>query len=141
MAWNFFYGLEYLLGPEEQLWFDGWSKNRKNWWQKNISEDSQTFQLWGWHQPQVIPKSSRQEVFLRKGVLKICSKFTGEHPCRSVISIKLLCNFMEITLRHGCSVVNWLHIFWEHLFLKTPLDGCFWIKLLSCSDSRNDLWS
>ena len=31
----------------------------------------------------------RPEVFLIKGVLKICSKFTGEHPCRSVISIKL----------------------------------------------------
>ena len=25
-----------------------------------------------------------------EGVLKICSKFTGEHPCRSAISIKLL---------------------------------------------------
>ena len=30
-------------------------------------------------------RSSRPEVFLRKGVLKICSKFTGEHPCRRVI--------------------------------------------------------
>ena len=29
----------------------------------------------------VIVKSSRPEVFLRKGVLEICSKFTGEHPC------------------------------------------------------------
>ena len=28
-------------------------------------------------------------MFLGKGVLKICSKFTGEHPCRSMISIKL----------------------------------------------------
>ena len=35
--------------------------------------------------------SSRPEVFLTKGVLKICIKFTGEHPCRSVTSIKLLC--------------------------------------------------
>ena len=26
---------------------------------------------------------------LGKDVLKICSKFTGEHPCRSMISIKL----------------------------------------------------
>ena len=34
-------------------------------------------------------RSSHTEVFLRKGVLKICSKFTGEHPCRSVISYKL----------------------------------------------------
>ena len=38
-------------------------------------------------------RSNSLEVFLGKGVLKICSKFTGEHPCRSVISIKLLCNF------------------------------------------------
>ena len=34
-------------------------------------------------------RSSQPEVFLGKGVLKICSKFTGEHPCRSAISIKL----------------------------------------------------
>ena len=27
---------------------------------------------------------------LKKRVLKICSKFTGEHPCQSVVSIKLL---------------------------------------------------
>ena len=33
---------------------------------------------------------STPEVLLGKGFLKICSKFTGEHPCRSVISIKLL---------------------------------------------------
>ena len=32
----------------------------------------------------------RLEVFLRKGALKIYSKCTGEHACRSVISIKLL---------------------------------------------------
>ena len=25
--------------------------------------------------------NSRPEVFLEKGVLKICSKFTGKHPC------------------------------------------------------------
>ena len=48
-------------------------------------------------------RSSRPEVFLAKGVLKICSKFIGEHPCRSVISI--------ITLWHGCSPVYLLHIF------------------------------
>ena len=56
-------------------------------------------------------RSSRQEVLWRKGVLKICSKFTGGHPCQSVISIKLLCNFIEIALRHECSPVNLLHIF------------------------------
>ena len=33
-------------------------------------------------------RSSHPELFLSKGVLKICSKFTGKHPCRSAISIK-----------------------------------------------------
>ena len=32
--------------------------------------------------------ASCPEVFLGKGALKICGKPTGEHPCRSVISIK-----------------------------------------------------
>ena len=66
-------------------------------------------------------------MFLGKGVLIKCSKVTGEHPCRSVISIKLLCKATllksfsqlfenacgfasEITLRHGCSPINFLHI-------------------------------
>ena len=71
--------------------------------------------------------SSHSEVFLRKGVLKICSKFTGEHPCQSVISIKLLCNFIEITLRHGCSSVNLLHIF-RTLF---PKNASEWLLLKS----------
>ena len=56
-------------------------------------------------------RSSHQEAFLGKGVLEICCNFTGEHPCRSVISIKILGNFIKITLRHGYSPVNLLHIF------------------------------
>ena len=38
-------------------------------------------------------RSIRPVAFLRKGVLKICSKFTGEIPCRSAISVKLQSNF------------------------------------------------
>ena len=49
-------------------------------------------------------------MFLRKGVPKTCSKFTGEHPCRSAISIKFQSNFIEIALRLGCSPVNLLNI-------------------------------
>ena len=41
-------------------------------------------------------------MFLRKGILKICSKFTGEHPYRSVF---------KIALWHVYSHVNFLHIF------------------------------
>ena len=59
-------------------------------------------------------RNSRPEVFLRKDVLKICNKFTAEYPCRSVISIKLQSNFTEITLRHVCSPINFLH----HTFSK-----------------------
>ena len=55
-------------------------------------------------------RSNPWEVFLEKGVPKIYSKSTGEHPCQSAISIKLLCNFIKITLRNGCSPVNLMHI-------------------------------
>ena len=65
-----------------------------------------------------IHRSSHIEVLLVKGVLKIRSKFTGEHPCRS--------NFIEITLRHGCSPVYLLHIF-RTPFHRAPLGGCFCI--------------
>ena len=60
-------------------------------------------------------------MFLTKDVLKICSKFTGQHPCRSVISIKLLCNFIEITLRHGCFPVHLLYIFRTPFFKNTSV--------------------
>ena len=50
-------------------------------------------------------------MFLRKGILKTCGKFTEEHPCRSAISIKLLKQFFEIALWHGFSHVDLLHIF------------------------------
>ena len=56
-------------------------------------------------------RSSHPKFFLGKGVLQICSKLTGEHLCRSAISMKLQSNFIEIALRHGCSPVNLLHIF------------------------------
>ena len=83
---------------------------------------------------------SHPDVFLVKGVLKICSKFTGEHPCRSGISIKLQSNFIEITIGHGCSAVNLLYIFRtpftkstsEGLLLRLPWWGSLtiWIDIL-----------
>ena len=71
-------------------------------------------------------------MFLNKSVPKICSKFTGKHPGRSVISIKLLCDFVKITLWHGCFPVNLLHIF-RIPFPKTLLDGCLIKYLMSNS--------
>ena len=69
---------------------------------------------------------------LQKGVLKICSKFTGEYLCRSAISVKPLYKFIEIILRHGCSPVSC--IFSEHLFLRTPPTGCFCTATLLTSN-------
>ena len=74
-------------------------------------------------------RSNPPEVFLRKCVLKISSNFTGEHRYWNLISIKLLCNFIEVTLRCGCSPVNLLYIFrkpfckntyWRLLLLTVP---------------------
>ena len=64
---------------------------------------------------------SLPEIFLEKGVLKICSKY-AEYPCQSVISIKLQSNFIEITPRHGCSLLNLLHIF-RTAFLQNTCGG------------------
>ena len=75
-------------------------------------------------------------MFLGKDVLKICRKFTGEHPCRAVILIKVQSNFIEITLRHGCSPVNLLHI---SRIPWTPLEGYF-CKNASINEHRNQLW-
>ena len=77
-------------------------------------------------------RNSLPEVFLRKGILEIYSKFLGEHPYRSAILIKLLCNFFEVTFWHGCFPVNLLHIFVApfykstsgELLVKRPL----WVK-------------
>ena len=63
----------------------------------------------------IFQKQPSRGVFLVIGVLKICSKFKGEHPWQIVISIKWLFKFTEITLRHGCSPVNLLHFFFWYL--------------------------
>ena len=71
-------------------------------------------------------RSSHPEVFLRKAVLKIHSKFTGEHT-------------IEITLRHGCSPVNLLHI------SRTPFsrNTSWWLLLyyffFIINDNKNKL--
>ena len=56
-------------------------------------------------------RSIHPKVFLVKDALKICSKFTVEHPFWSVISIKLQSKFIESTLRHGCSQKKSMYIF------------------------------
>ena len=78
---------------------------------KNFNEASFLEDLKKWNLSISTGRSSPPEVFLCKGILKICNKFTGEHSCRKLISIKFLCSFIEIALRYWCSPVNLLHIF------------------------------
>ena len=81
----------------------------------------------------VIQKQPPPEVFLGKDVLKIYSKFTEEHLCQSVISIKLFCNFVEITLWHRCSPVNLLYIFRNTSGGLAPVSTVIW----KCMDQCN----
>ena len=77
-------------------------------------------------------------VFLEKSFLKICTKFTEEHPHQNVILMWLQSNFIEKKLRCGCSPVNLLHIF-RTLFLRTPLEDCFCNKELPFHFVRREL--
>ena len=79
------------------------------------------------------------EVFLRKDVLKICSKSTREHPCWSTISIKLLWNCCFFLL-------NIQHRFFSHVVdnvYRVNTDGSIWIfftvifPLITCATKIN----
>ena len=62
----------------------------------------------------VLTEVAIQKVFLEKGVLKICNNRNinmMQQIYRRKPMPKLLCNFTEITLLHGCSPVSLLHIF------------------------------
>ena len=54
----------------------------------------ENFNMTSYHEKDTMTRSSPSEVFLGKGILKICSKFIGEHPYRSAFSIKLPCNLL-----------------------------------------------
>ena len=83
-------------------------------------------------------RSTHTQVSVGKGFLQIWSKLTGQLPCRSVILIKFHSNIIEITPGHGYSPVNYC-IFPEHLFLRIPLDGCFWFMYLLGSQASSNL--
>ena len=81
-------------------------------------------------------------MLLVKCVLKICCKFTWEHPCRSVISIKLLCKvalggcfrlyyrtssllFFKV-FYHTIRLTRWEQLFWRSIFAEHLLQ---WLLL------------
>ena len=60
-------------------------------------------------------------MFLGKSVLKICSRFTGEHPGQRVISIKWLCHVIEIARGNESSPVHLCRAASEKKIAKTSL--------------------
>ena len=63
-----------------------------------------------------------KKLFLGKSFLRTCRKFTGENPCRTPISINLLCTFIKIALKHRCSLANFLYMSKIH-FSKNTSEG------------------
>ena len=63
-------------------------------------------------------RNSIPEMFIEKGVLKIYSKFTGEHPCKAT--------FLKSCFDIGALLYNCC-IFSEHVLIRTPAEGCFWL--------------
>ena len=58
----------------------------------------------------LISWNSPPELFLGKGLLKRCSKFTWEHPCRSVISVKLQRVFSCKFAAYFQNIFSWEHL-------------------------------
>ena len=75
--------------------------------------------------------------YLRSKSLKnICEGAEASaQRCYAVISIKLLCNFIEIALRHACSPVNLLCIF-RTLFLKNTTGRLLLKEVIFLASSR-----
>ena len=70
----------------------------------------------------LISQSSHPEVFLENGVIKISGKFTEEHLCRSVISIKLLCDLLHIfRTAFTKNTSGWLLLYQRHISENTIL--------------------
>ena len=68
-------------------------------------------------------RSSRPEVFCKKGVLRNLTKFTGKHLCR----VSFLIKFQAL----GTDVFMWiLSNFSEHLFTHKTSGGCFCMNAL-----------
>ena len=75
-----------------------------------------TLMLYSWcyiwnsrtHRAETSNKSQKQStLYLKKGVLIRCGKFTGEYPYRGVISIKLQSNFIKAWLKQLSKVSVW----------------------------------
>ena len=85
-------------------------------------------------------RSSLLEVFYKNGVYKSFAKFTGKHlfqteaalqNTHAKVQFQWICFVTLLKSHFRIGVLQWpCCIFSEHLFLRTPLDGCFWPESL-----------
>ena len=71
-------------------------------------------------------RNSPPYVFWEKEVLKICSKFTGEPPCRNVISINKA--VLQVYWNHSSAWVfsSKFAAYFQSAFFRSPLGECSW---------------
>ena len=73
-------------------------------------------------------RSSRLEVFCKKGVLRNFAKFTGKHLCQSLFFNKVAClrpaTLLKMRLWHRCFLVNFAK-FLRTSFLQNISSSCF----------------
>ena len=75
-------------------------------------------------------RSSRLEVFCKKGVLGNFAKFTGKHMCQRLFFNKVAglkpATLLKKSLWHRCFPVNFAK-FLRTPFLQNTSGGCFWM--------------
>ena len=85
--------------------------------------------------PYMWSRSSRQEVFCKKDVLRNFTKFTGKHLRQSLFFNKICgpktCNFITKETLAQLFSCQFCEIFWEHFFFQNTPGGRFWWCLSS----------
>ena len=67
-------------------------------------------------------------MFLKNGVSKHFSIFTGKHLCRSLFLIKLqVWRPASLLKRDRCFPMKFAKFFWNTFFLQNTSGGCFWL--------------
>ena len=100
-------------------------------------------------------RSSRPEVFCKKGVLTDFAKFTGKHLCQRLFFNKVA-GLLKKSLSHRCFPVNFAKFLRTPFFSRTPpvgasaiiwhvkkLNGiflCIGFKCIDAATKRNILW-
>ena len=84
-----------------------------------------------WITLSILSQKQSSRGFHKKRCSENVQQISRRTPMPHVISINLLCNFIEIALRHGCFPVHLLH------FFRTPFPR----NTSEWSNSRQDAWN